>query len=650
MHHLARGAFGVECLDDLGELVGELESIHHRSEVQPGPSDQERPLPSRLDVRDHPVEGVAELDDREVLRRLHEVDQMVRDLRLVGGTRLRGADVHAAVHLHRVDRHDLPPGVSTSDLERKGRLPGRRGPHDGELGRPRRRFGRPSATRARGGRTHRALTAIRVRWAALASIATKSPLRWWAAAPVMSTRTYVPGLRGPGAAKCTSLLCSVRAVVIDRVTLRRPLDDCDLGAPDARPMLGERTALDDDTQTFESFDTDRMRHETIGELGRFGPGTGRVDERVGAVVLGLGGHLERAGEVGLGLAREPDDDVGGHGQVSDGRSGRCQPIEVALGGVAPVHRSEDPVAARLERQVEVVAHLGGLGHGVDGLGTEVLRMRTRVADSSDAVEGCDLAKQVGEQRPDPHVLAGLPGRQGEVAPVAVHVLPQQGHLGDAVGSQRRHLCGDLAGGAADLGTAHGRNDAEGTRVVAADLDRDPPGPRHLASGRQRARERRTVFGDGLVEHLDHRTVLTRLGQQRGGPVDVVGAEDDIDVRGSLGDEVAVLLGQAAADHDLEIRVGVLARLQVPEGAVELVVGVLADAAGVEDDDVGLGIGGGPFVSVGFEQAGDALGVVLVHLTPEGADDVGRRGHAPCRLPARTTPEQTVQGRSARVSC
>ena len=53
------------------------------------------------------------------------------------------------------------------------------------------------------------------------------------------------------------------------------------------------------------------------------------------------------------------------------------------------------------------------------------------------------------------------------------------------------------------------------------------------------------------------------------------------------DQVAVLLGQAAADHDLQPGRCVLQRLQVAEGAVELVVGVLPDAAGVEDDDVGV---------------------------------------------------------------
>src|SRR5947199_10873100 len=63
-----------------------------------------------------------------------------------------------------------------------------------------------------------------------------------------------------------------------------------------------------------------------------------------------------------------------------------------------------------------------------------------------------------------------------------------------------------------------------------------------------------------------------------------------------------------------------------EVAVELVVGVLPDAARVEEDDVSLLDIVGGLHAVGFEQASKTLGVVLVHLAPEGADEV-LAGHA-----------------------
>jgi hypothetical protein len=81
------------------------------------------------------------------------------------------------------------------------------------------------------------------------------------------------------------------------------------------------------------------------------------------------------------------------------------------------------------------------------------------------------------------------------------------------------------------------------------------------------------------------------------------------------------------------RVRVLDGQQVAEVAVQPVVGVLADRARVEDDDVGLGSRRGLAVPGRLQQAGEALGIVHVHLAPVGADLIGPLGgcqarHAP----------------------
>src|SRR5438309_11126740 len=80
-------------------------------------------------------------------------------------------------------------------------------------------------------------------------------------------------------------------------------------------------------------------------------------------------------------------------------------------------------------------------------------------------------------------------------------------------------------------------------------------------------------------------------------------------------------------------------------AVELVVGVLPDAARVEEDDVSLFDVVGGLHAVGLEQASETLGVVLVHLAPEGADEV-LAGHA-ARLLTHfgTTGRSVASGRS-----
>ena len=319
-----------------------------------------------------------------------------------------------------------------------------------------------------------------------------------------------------------------------------------------------------------------------------------------------------------------------------------------------MHRRQDGVAARLQRQVEVFAHGGGLGHGGDRVVAKVLRMRARVPNPADSLDRTDLGQQVCEERTGPPI--GIPGGTGdrrpvelaglvaelerEVAAVGVHVLAEEGHLGHAVGRELPNLVDDRTERLADLVAAHRRHDAERTRVVAPDLDRHPREVAHLATRRERTREQVTVVEDGCLEDLGDRALSPRLFEQVDGAVHIVRPEDDVDVAGLLLDEVTVLLGEAAADHDLQLGPGGLDGLEVPEGAVELVVRVLPNAAGVEHHDVGVVDAVGRHHTVGFEQPRDSLGVVLVHLTPVGADQVPlghrdsvRDGWSPSVFPA-----------------
>jgi hypothetical protein len=59
-------------------------------------------------------------------------------------------------------------------------------------------------------------------------------------------------------------------------------------------------------------------------------------------------------------------------------------------------------------------------------------MRARVPDAPDAIDLADGAEQVGEQRAHRDGLARPSAGEREIAAVAVHVLPQQGDLGDTV--------------------------------------------------------------------------------------------------------------------------------------------------------------------------------------------------------------------------
>ena len=87
-------------------------------------------------------------------------------------------------------------------------------------------------------------------------------------------------------------------------------------------------------------------------------------------------------------------------------------------------------------------------------------------------------------------------------------------------------------------------------------------------------------------------VVPRPLQQCGQRADVVRAEHHVHPRCPFENGVSVLLCQTASDGDLHVGIGFLARHQVADVAVELVVRVLAHRAGVEDHDVGIGTLGG----------------------------------------------------------
>ena len=104
------------------------------------------------------------------------------------------------------------------------------------------------------------------------------------------------------------------------------------------------------------------------------------------------------------------------------------------------------------------------------------------------------------------------------------------------------------------------------------------------------------------------------------------AEHDVDPRRPPQHRVAVLLRQAAADGDLHAWVTVLRGGEVAEVPVELVVGVLPHGACVEHHHVGVGAAGGLDVPGRFQQSGETLGVVHVHLAAVRADLVGPGCH------------------------
>ncbi len=104
------------------------------------------------------------------------------------------------------------------------------------------------------------------------------------------------------------------------------------------------------------------------------------------------------------------------------------------------------------------------------------------------------------------------------------------------------------------------------------------------------------------------------------------AEHQIHIWRALHDRRAFLAGDAAADADDNLVVAALEMLPAAKLAEYLLLRLLADRAGVDQDDVGFGLVGSQFKIMGcLEYVGHLRRVILVHLAPVRLD-VKLSGH------------------------
>ena len=104
-----RVGFGLQTGPDLRVAPRDPETVDHGPHVQPRAADQHRHRVPVADVVDHGRGPRLELGHRELLGRVHHVDQVVAHLGLIRGGGGGRADVHAPVDLHGVEGDDLGP-------------------------------------------------------------------------------------------------------------------------------------------------------------------------------------------------------------------------------------------------------------------------------------------------------------------------------------------------------------------------------------------------------------------------------------------------------------------------------------------------------------------------------------------------------------
>ena len=372
--------------------------------------------------------------------------------------------------------------------------------------------------------------------------------------------------------------------------------------------------------------------------------------------------------MGLGLAAEAHDHVGRDCDAGHGLANACQTLEVVLDGVLPAHSPQDRIVTRLDRQVQVLAHRRARGHRGDQAVGQVPRVRGDEAEAGDrrqpvgGPEAVDRANELGEvgspveiepsTRPSLGIDVPEAGVGRQIVAIAVDVLAEQRDLSIAGDGERACFVEDVVEGAAALGAAAEGDDAVGARLVAAVDDRQPGADRRAARDGTagdggRAGVGQTVgHADPVATYRCRRTHGTHAaeGAERIRGADrpdgslrrcepeavhelrlLVRAEEHVDSGISARQSRSFLFAHGTAgEDDTQRRVGRLEAPQIALPANDLLLGRLADRAGIDDDKV-RGFELRRLVAPGGEQSpGHLLRIAPVHLAAQRPQEEARQ--------------------------
>ena len=154
----------------------------------------------------------------------------------------------------------------------------------------------------------------------------------------------------------------------------------------------------------------------------------------------------------------------------------------------------------------------------------------------------------------------------------------------------------------------------------------------------------------FFQNFGQRSINSGGLEKFGGAVHIVCSHHNVNPRCTLLHDVAIFLGQAARDHDLTTFARVFPTLEHSEIAVQLIVGVFTNTARIQHNDIGVVLVFNGPQTVGVEQTGDSLRIVVVHLAPKGAHDIRTRilsCHSGFRIPLNGHTQSSTKLRKAR---
>ena len=266
--------------------------------------------------------------------------------------------------------------------------------------------------------------------------------------------------------------------------------------------------------------------------------------------------------------------------------------------------------------MKLLGNLGAGGHGVKELFRGVLGVGGHKPQPEVPGELRNLGQEVGKIHAQPQIFS-----------IGVDVLPQKGDVLDSLFEKSPHLGENILRAAAALPAADIGHDAVRAEVVAPVHDGHPRLRAALA-------QQGNPLGDGAGGILSGKDPLARgqdLAQELGKAPELVGIENAVHMAVARADFFyhVGLPHHAPAEENLLPRVAALGVHQRAHVSVDPLLGVLADGAGVEDDDVRPLLGLGHFIAAGGEHAANLLGIGLILLAAVGIH-IGARGDAPCR--------------------
>ena len=306
--------------------------------------------------------------------------------------------------------------------------------------------------------------------------------------------------------------------------------------------------------------------------------------------------------------REPGDEIGRQHDVRHLFTDVGNKLLEMLDRISAIHFLQHFIRSMLHRQMHMTRHLRRIRHRIHHIECHISRMRRHIAHALNAIHLVDRA----DQRPKVCPVS-------EIKTIRIHILPEERHLLIAFLRESLYLARDILHAAGQLTAAYIRHDAVRAELVAPLHDRDPCKDMRLTHRTKLAVVTHTVRIPLRLHHMAAARILLRNDLLQ--VMDMVRPDDEINDRHTLDELALILLCHAAGDPQKQMRIFILQLLDLPDLAIDLLLRILTDAAGIHDDDICLFHRLCRHISQLLQLSIDALRVRFIHLAAIGQGEV-----------------------------